>query len=242
MLSTLFASGVSAGLVGQSWAPAYSSAGSMASTGALQQPSFVSQQPFVQQGSFGGAYTTQQPTTFAPMVQPNAAFAVQQGLGQGGYMNAVAEMGSHSNPYNKLNLGTGKLIGRSAGKNMGAKQLMMGEKHVVHNDLKVLENHEADKTIFTKKVIHHSPVLHKTIRTHEIAEDAVHEKLVHHMNTVKDQFKKVPGQNYIGGEQHVDHTEAIAPAPQIALRKQESYAPLASAASTGAYTSPQRVW
>merc|ERR1740130_1518539 len=102
---------------------------------------------------------------------------------------------------------------------------MMGEKHVVHNDLKVLENHEADKTIFTKKVIHHSPVLHKTIRTHEIAEDAVHEKLihhspvlhktirtheiaedavheklVHHMNTVKDQFKKVPGQNYIGGE------------------------------------------
>merc|ERR1712195_202513 len=157
-------------------APAYSSAGSMASTGALQQPSFVSQQPFVQQGSFGGAYTTQQPTTFAPMVQPNAAFAVQQGLGQGGYMNAVAEMGSHSNPYNKLNLGTGKLIGRSAGKNMGAKQLMMGEKHVVHNDLKVLENHEADKTIFTKKVFHHSPVLHKTIRTHEIAEDAVHEK------------------------------------------------------------------
>merc|ERR1711957_317206 len=114
-----------------------------------------------QQGSFGGAYTTQQPTTFAPMVQP--------GLGHGGYMNAVAEMGSHSNPYNKLNLGTGKLIGRSAGKNMGAKQLMMGEKHVVHNDLKVLENHEADKTIFTKKVIHHSPVLHKTIRTHEIA-------------------------------------------------------------------------
>merc|ERR1712195_418794 len=88
-------------------------------------------------------------------------------------------------------------------------------KHVVHNDLKVLENHEADKTIFTKKVIHHSPVLHKTIRTHEIAEDAVHEKLVHHMNTVKDQFKKVPGQNYIGGEQHVDHTEAITPAPQI---------------------------
>merc|ERR1712195_323493 len=173
-------------------------------------------QPFVQQGSFGVAYTTWEPTTFAPMVQPNAAFAVQQGLGQGGYMNAVAEMGSHSNPYNKLNLGTGKLIGRSAGKNMGAKQLMMGEKHVVHNDLKVLENHEADKTIFTKKVIHHSPVLHKTIRTHEIAEDAVHEKLVHHMNTVKDQFKKVPGQNYIGGEQHVDHTEAIAPAPQIA--------------------------
>merc|ERR1712195_413699 len=207
-------------------APAYSSAGSMASTGALQQPSFVSQQPFVQQGSFGGAY------------------AVQQGLGQGGYMNAVAEMGSHSNPYNKLNLGTGKLIGRSAGKNMGAKQLMMGEKHVVHNDLKVLENHEADKTIFTKKVIHHSPVLHKTIRTHEIAEDAVHEKLVHHMNTVKDQFKKVPDQNYIGGEQHVDHTEAIAPAPQIALpRQQESYAPMASAASTGAYTSTMlRKW
>merc|ERR1740117_1933995 len=156
----------------------------------------------------------------------------------------------------------GKLIGRSAGKNMGAKQLMMGEKHVVHNDLKVLENHEADKTIFTKKVIHHSPVLHKTIRTHEIAEDAVHEKLVHHMNTVKDQFKKVPGQNYIGGEQHVDqfkkvpgqnyiggeqhvdHTEAIAPAPQIALpRQQESYAPLTSAASTGAYTSPMlRKW
>merc|ERR1711957_527914 len=152
------------------------------------------------------------------------------------------EMGSAGNPYNKLNLGAGKLIGRTWGKNMGAKQLMMGEKHVVHNDLKVLENHEADKTIFTKKVIHHSPVLHKTIRTHEIAEDAVHEKLVHHMNTVKDQFKKVPGQSYVGGKQHVDHTEAIAPAPQIALRKQESYAPLASAASTGAYTSPQRVW
>merc|ERR1712195_389997 len=61
------------------------------------------------------------------------------------------------------------------------------------NDLKVLENHEADKTIFTKKVIHHSPVLHKTIRTHEIAEDAVHEKLVHHMNTVKDQLRRFPG-------------------------------------------------
>merc|ERR1719272_1791554 len=40
----------------------------MASTGALQQPSFVSQQPFVQQGSFGGAYTTQQPTTFTGVV------------------------------------------------------------------------------------------------------------------------------------------------------------------------------
>jgi len=246
MLSLVFASTVSAGLIGQSWAPAYSSS-SMGSTGALQQPSFVSQQPFVQQ-----AFVNQQPSysmtsaastgayaaptrvaMVAPMVAPRVAF-----------MDNVAEMGSHSNPYNKLNLGMGKLIGRSAGKNRGAKQLMMGEKHVVHNDLKVLENHEADKTIFTKKVIHHSPVLHKTIRTHEIAEDAVHEKLVHHMNTVKDQFKKVPGQNYIGGEQHVDHTEAIAPAPQIALpRQQESYAPLASAASTGAYTSPMlRKW
>merc|ERR1712166_464783 len=219
---------VSAGLIGQSWAPDYSSL-SMGSTGALQQPSFVSQQPFVQQ-----AFVNQQPSysmtsaastgayaaptwvaMVAPMVAPRVAF-----------MDNVAEMGSHSNPYNKLNLGMGKLIGRSAGKNRGAKQLMMGKKHVVHNDLKVLENHEADKTIFTN----------------EIAEDAVHEKLVHHMNTVKDQFKKVPGQNYIGGEQHVDHTEAIAPAPQIALRKQESYVPLASAASTGAYTSPQRVW
>merc|ERR1719345_525596 len=181
-------------------------------------------------------YTTQPATTYAPMVETTQ--------GQGAYMNAVSEMGSHSNPYNKLSLGTGQIVGRSVGKNMGAKQLMMGEKHVVHNDLKVLENHEADKTIFTKKVIHHSPVLHKTIRTHEIAEDAVHEKLVHHMNTVKDQFKKVPGQNYIGGEQHVDHTEAIAPAPQVALpRQQESYAPLTSAASTGAYTSPMlRKW
>merc|ERR1712166_933840 len=118
----------------------------------------------------------------------------------------------------------GKLIGRSAGKNMGAKQFMMGE------------NHEADKTIFTKKVIHHSPVLHKTIRTHEIAEDAVHEKLVHHMNTVKDQFKKVAGQSYVGGEQHVDHTEAFAPAPMVAAqRPMESFVPRSASASSGAY-------
>merc|ERR1711957_467417 len=113
------------------------------------QQAFVNQQPSYSMTSAAstGAYAAPARVAMvAPMVAPRVAF-----------MDNVAEMGSH--------------IGRSAGKNRGAKQLMMGEKHVVHNDLKVLENHEADKTIFTKKVIHHSPVLHKTIRTHEIAED-----------------------------------------------------------------------
>jgi hypothetical protein len=130
-----------------------------------------------------------------------------------------ASVSSQNNPYNVQQLGVGKLIGRTAQKNMGVRQMMLGETHRVGNDLKVIENHEADKTIFTKKVIHHSPVLHKTIRTHEIAEDTVHDKLVHHMNTVKDQFRKVPGNNYMGGEQHVDHTTAIAPAPQIVAQQ-----------------------
>merc|ERR1719272_266957 len=176
MNSLIFATGVSAGLIGQSWAPAQSwnspaySMGSMASTGAMAQPSFSQYQPAFSQAGASlastGAYA--QPARLIPMQAPRQM-----------YMENIAEMGSAGSPSNKLNLGTGKLIGRTAGKNMGARQVMVGEKHVVHNDLKVLENHEADKTIFTKKVIHHSPVLHKTIRTHEIAEDAVHEKLVH---------------------------------------------------------------
>ena len=101
MLSLVFASTVSAGLIGQSWAPAYSSS-SMGSTGALQQPSFVSQQPFVQQ-----AFVNQQPSysmtsaastgayaaparrvaMVAPMVAPRVAF-----------MDNVAEMGTDVPP------------------------------------------------------------------------------------------------------------------------------------------------
>ena len=69
MLSLVFASTVSAGLIGQSWAPAYSSS-SMGSTGALQQPSFVSQQPFVQQ-----AFVNQQPSYSMTSAASTGAYA-----------------------------------------------------------------------------------------------------------------------------------------------------------------------
>ena len=61
MLSLIFAVGVSAGLIGQSWEPAYSAA-SMVSTGALQQPSFVSQASFVQTSFVQQASFVQQPS------------------------------------------------------------------------------------------------------------------------------------------------------------------------------------
>jgi hypothetical protein len=180
----------SAASTGASWAPLESAASTSAF---VAQPAVSSYAPMTSAASTG-------------------AFVAQPYIQQ-------ASVSSQNNPYNVQQLGVGKLIGRTAQKNMGVKQMMLGESHRVGNDLKVIENHEKDKTIFTKKVIHHSPVLHKTIRTHEIAEDTVHDKLVHHMNTVKDQFRKVPGNNYMGGEQHVDHTTAIAPAPQIVAQQ-----------------------
>merc|ERR1712166_316652 len=147
-----------------------------ASSGAYTAPATIApMQSFTQAASFAPLQSFTKAASFAPLRTGFLNQATSVAPMRTGYMNSIGEMGSAGNPYNKLNLGAGKLIGRTAGKNMGARQVMLGEKHVVHNDLKVLENHEADKVIFTKKVIHHSPVLHKTIRTHEIAEDAVHE-------------------------------------------------------------------
>jgi len=132
-----------------------------------------------------------------------------------GYMEE--ESASSTNPYNAQLLASAGVQAKTvqAAKVMPVKKYMGGEEHVVHGDLQVHENHEADKVIVTKRVVHHSPVLHKTIRTHQIAQDVVHDKQVHHMNTVEDRVKTVPGKEYMGGQQSVDHTVANPPAPQI---------------------------
>jgi len=196
--STPIASALSSG------SASYQPLPSVASTSSFVQPAMSYSTPIASALSSGSA--SYQPL---PSVQPAMASYGYSGM---------ADMGSNTNPYWAENLKRmgGNVISRQMRGSKGVQQRMIGgEKHVVHNDLKVLENFENDKTIFTKKIVHHSPVLHKTIRTHEIAQDAVHEKLVHHLNTVEDQWKKVAGQNYVGGEQHVDHRTEEAPAPSI---------------------------
>merc|ERR1712194_583305 len=134
-----------------------------------------------------------------------------------GYKYQAMESASATNPYtvNMLNQNIAPMTEQAA-QTMPTKSIMGGEQHVVENDLQMHVNHEGDKTILTKRVVHHSPVLHKTIRTHQIARDVVHDKQVHHMNVVEDRVKQVPGKQYIGTKQQVDHTTANPPASQIA--------------------------
>jgi hypothetical protein len=108
---------------------------SAASTGASYVP--------MQSAASTSAFVSQPlKTSYAPMTSAASTGAyVQQPYVQ------QASISSENNPYNVKALGVGKLIGRTATKNMGVAQQMMGEKHVVGNDLKVLENHESDKTV-----------------------------------------------------------------------------------------------
>merc|ERR1711957_411904 len=159
----------------------------------------------------GGSYVQQ--------AQPIRQFIQQaQPLQQYGYQ--AMESASATNPYNAnmLNQNIAPLTVQ-ASKIMPTRQVMGGEQHVVENDLQLHVNHEADKTILTKRLIHHSPVLHKTIRPHQIAQDVVHDKQVHHMNVVEDRVKQVRGQEYIGTKQQVDHTTANPPASQLVMKK-----------------------
>merc|ERR1711957_430851 len=160
----------------------------------------------------GGSYVQQ--------AQPIRQFIQQaQPLQQYGYQ--AMESASATNPYNAnmLNQNIAPLT-TQASMVMPVSHVMGGEQHVVGNDLQLHVNHEADKTVLTKRLIHHSPVLHKTIRTHQIAQDVVHDKQVHHMNVVEDRVKQVRGQEYIGTKQQVDHTTANPPASQLVMKKQ----------------------
>jgi hypothetical protein len=173
-----------------------------------------------------------QPTQFQPMAEmklqtytPEVSSFSQGAWAQPTEFQPMAEEMSNpqlTNPYQAevlKNMPSQVVVSRQKSAGMPIDTQYIGEEHVIHNDLKVHENHATDKTILTKKVIHHAPVLHKTIRTHEIAEDTVHDKLIHHLNTVEDQWKRVPGQSYVGAQKTVDHTEAIAPAPMFKASK-----------------------
>merc|ERR1712160_81146 len=160
---------------------------------------------------------------YIKQAQPIRQYIQQaQPLQQYGYQ--AMESASATNPYNAnmLNQNIAPLTVQ-ASKIMPTRQVMGGEQHVVENDLQLHVNHEADKTILTKRLIHHSPVLHKTIRTHQIAQDVVHDKQVHHMNVVEDRVKQVRGQEYIGTKQQVDHTTANPPAQKFIAQKANIY-------------------
>merc|ERR1711935_618404 len=208
----------------------------------IQQPSFTkswsaldtaSSGAFVTQPAFSRAYAQpqsyiQQPSLMkswsALDTSSSSAFATQPSLSKAyiqpsmGYGYQAMESASATNPYtaNMLNQNIAPLTVQ-ASKGMPVKQIMGGEQHVVDNDLQLHVKHEADKTVLTKRLIHHSPVLHKTIRTHQIAQDVVHDKQVHHMNVVEDRVKQVPGKEYIGTKQQVDHTTANPAAVQPLL-------------------------
>jgi len=214
--------------LGRSWSAMDTSS---ASTLIQQQPAAYNQQPsftkswssldtassgaFVTQPAFSKAYI--QPASYIQQpsrtVQP--ASYIQPSVGYG---YQAMESASATNPYNAnmLNQNIAPLTVQ-ASRGMPVKQIMGGEQHVVDNDLQLHVNHEADKTVLTKRLIHHSPVLHKTIRTHQIAQDVVHDKQVHHMNVVEDRVKQVPGKEYIGTKQQVDHTTANPAAVQPLL-------------------------
>jgi len=197
----------------------------------IQQPSFTkswsaldtaSSGAFVTQPAFAKAYT--QPASYIQQPSLMKSWSAQPALSKAyiqpsvGYGYQAMESASATNPYNAnmLNQNIAPLTVQ-ASRGMPVKQIMGGEQHVVDNDLQLHVNHEADKTVLTKRLVHHSPVLHKTIRTHQIAQDVVHDKQVHHMNVVEDRVKQVPGKEYIGTKQQVDHTTANPAAVQPLL-------------------------
>merc|ERR1711935_1192021 len=165
----------------------------------IQQPSLMKSWSALDTAS-SSAYATQ-PALSKAYIQPSVGYGYQA------MESASATM---------LNQNIAPLTVQ-ASKVMPVRQIMGGEQHVVDNDLQLHVNHGADKTVLTKRLVHHSPVLHKTIRTHQIAQDVVHDKQVHHMNVVEDRVKQVPGKEYIGTKQQVDHTTANPAAVQPLL-------------------------
>jgi len=189
----------------------------------VQQPyvkSYVQPAPTFQKSwsaldtSSMGTFVEQPAQYTTPVVQPSM------------YGHARMESASATNPYNinKLDLNVAPLTVQ-ASKVMPVKHVAGGVKHVVGNDLQMHVNHEADKTIHTKRLVHHSPVVHKTVRTHQFAEDVVHDKQIHHMNVVEDRQKHVKGKEYIGTKQQVDHTTVNPPTKAIVKPSVKMYKP-----------------
>lgn len=199
----------------QSYAPA-------SSTGSYSTPYYAPAQTYAA-GSSASAYQAgYSETSSSPAVYYERAFEEEnvghgKGHGKHGKHGGLPQL--HLPEMHGGPLGHGKhgKIGKHGkhgkhGKRSYRKEILI--EHVVHPEPLVTQNEEVYRTNHVTKRVHHHPVLHKTVRTHLQQENVIQSKILHHMSAEEDRTKYLPGKNYNGGVQHVDHTTHIQPYQQ----------------------------
>merc|ERR1711935_618531 len=122
----------------------------------------------------------------------------------------MGESASATNPYNvnALDLSGAAVQNVQSMGSMPVRNIAGYQKHVVDGTPQVFVKHLASKDVVTNRVVHHAPVVHKTVHTHQLQNNVVHDKQIHHMSTFEKKFQQIPGREYMGTQQSVDHTTA----------------------------------